>query len=96
MVKENKNKDGLRSLKDFEEYVDKNGFAPNLTEMIGENASKEFVQIIGESIEGMTWIDVVEILKKKYNLTGFQSGILLGFCIAFQAAIGQIQNIINT
>jgi len=92
MVKEVKE---IRSLKDFEDFANEFGFAPTLGEIIGKKASEEFIKLIGDAEEGTTWIDVVNVLKKKYNLNSFQCGMVLGFTIAYQSAMMTLNKLIE-
>ena len=77
---------GIRSYKDFIEYMEKNKEAASIAKVIGKKATGELASI---SSDAESWLDVTDIMKEKYNLTGFQLGMLLGYFMAYQVAMQQ-------
>lgn len=67
-------------------YVEKNKQAASMVDIIGKDATKYLERVAKESI---SWLEVTDIMKDKFKLTGFQLGMLLGYFNGFQAAMTQ-------
>jgi hypothetical protein len=78
---------GLRNYKDFIEHMKKNDQAGTMVDVIGKKATKALEEMVKTGV--VSWLDVTDVMKEKFNLTGFQLGMLLGYFNGYQAAMNQ-------
>ena len=77
----------IKNLKEYEKYIEENKIAPSIADVIGGEAADELTEMIQNVDPGTTWVEVLRKLKKEYKVSEFQSGLLMGFFVSYQAII---------
>lgn len=77
---------GLRCLKDYLEFCLDNDVVGSISDVIGPNATEEIQK---DEIKMMSMMELINHMKKKFNLTSFQMGIFTGYLVAFSSIMQQ-------
>ena len=83
---------GLRNLKDYIKFSLDNDVIASISDVIGPNGTEEMNK---DEIKMMSIMELVEHMKKKFNFTSFQSGIFVGYLVAFTSIMQQQPKILT-